>query len=61
MSILEDVDGLLVRESLQGLTIDGEDLVTATQRALVSGSSFVEYSLDVDGEVTVGRSVAADY
>jgi len=57
--VLEDGHGLLVRQPLQRDVVDGDDLVAAADGARGGGSAALEHRLDVDGQVAVGRAVAA--
>jgi len=57
---LEDVDGLLVGEALEGDAVDRQDLVAALKFAVFRGRSRLEDGLDVDGHVPVRGAEPTD-
>jgi len=58
--VLEDGNGLLMREALERDVVDGDDLVAAADGARGGGGARLEHRLHVDGQVAVRRVVAAD-
>ena len=53
LTVLEDVDSLLVAEALQTDGVHGEDLVSPLEASLLSSSSLLKHGLHEDWHVPV--------
>ena len=56
LTVLEDVDSLLVAEALQTDGVHGKDLVPSLEPSLLGSSSLLKYGLHEDWHVPVWRT-----
>ncbi len=60
VSVFDNLNRLLVRQTFQAVAVDSQYLVTALEAALDRRGPLVEDGLDVDWQVAVSAAVAAN-